>query len=88
MPSIQSIIFATAVILDSMADRDAVMALSAMTASASRASGSPRRSADCCREGWYERALVEHSDFSDYRLSSGHQRRNMKRATLNTEEMT
>jgi len=32
-PSIQSISYATAMILDGVADRDAVMALSAMTAS-------------------------------------------------------
>ena len=28
------------------------------------------------------------SDSSDYRRSNSHRRRNMKRATLNTEEMT
>jgi len=35
-----------------------------------------------------EDALVEQSDFPDYRRSNSHRRRNMKRATLNTEEMT
>ena len=33
-------------------------------------------------------SLVEQSDFPDYRRSNSHRRRNMKRATLNTEEMT
>ena len=93
MPSIQSIIFATAVILDSVAGLDAVIGLvgddsiaSAVRIDAAKA-GMRARKVEPLAE-LVEGALVEHSDFSDYRRSNSHRRRNMKRATLNTEEMT
>lgn len=97
-PSIQSIILATAMILDGVADREAVMALSAVTASPSAPSSidSAVRGVRChqgwnaCVRGpcWKVHFFVEHSESSPYRRSNSHRRRNMKRATLNTEEMT